>query len=324
MVRGLLRKGGDPAIAGRLVRRRDMLRAILNPLALALGLALAGCAMDEAPPSTPQAELMAWPDLLERPRPSPDATIAYGADPLQVADLWLPKAAGPHPVVLMVHGGCWQTEIADRSIMAWIADDLRKRGIAVWNVDYRGVDRPGGGYPGTFLDAGAAADALRVHAGEYKLDLERMVAVGHSAGGHLALWLAGRPRLPAASPLRTTDPLPIPKVISLGGLPDLEEAARDPGSGCGTEVIGQLTGGRFDDTSVPRLAPLGVAQVLVNGREDRIIPLAYAEGYAAPMRAAGDKVEVRVVERTGHVELIAPESAAWAATMEEIEKALGR
>ena len=79
----------------------------------------------------------------------------------------------------------------------------------------------------------------------------------------------------------------------------------------------------FADTSVPRLAPLGVQQVLINGRQDRIIPTAYAEGYAAPMRAAGDDVRVRMIDRTGHVELIAPETAAWAAAVEEIERALG-
>src|SRR5690606_15921775 len=141
----------------------------------------------------------------------------------------------------------------------------------------------------------------------------RLVATGHSAGGHLALWLAARHRLPADSPLRTADPLTIHAVVSLGGLPDLEEAARPPGSGCGTEVIARLTGGRFDDTSIPRLVPLGVPQILVNGSQDRIIPAAYAEGYAAPARAAGDAVEVRMVGHTGHVELIAPESAAWAA-----------
>jgi acetyl esterase/lipase len=90
--------------------------------------------------------------------------------------------------------------------MNWIADDLRRRGYAVWNIDYRGVDRTGGGYPGTFLDATAAADALETYADQFQLDLDRLVAVGHSAGGHLALWLAGRPRLPAGSPLRAPNP----------------------------------------------------------------------------------------------------------------------
>ncbi|MEA3053456.1 MAG: hypothetical protein QOG72_2359 [Sphingomonadales bacterium] len=311
-------------------------------LALALAAALAGCSVPEPAPSPPPArpELMKWPALLERPRPEPDATIAYGADQMQKADLWLPAGPGPHPTVLMVHGGCWQTEIADRRIMNWIANDLRKRGIAVWNIDYRGVDRKGGGYPGTFADAAAAADALRGQAGRYRLDLSPLVAVGHSAGGHLALWLAARrapgarpsnPLIPSGSPLIGGDPLKIDAVVSLGGLPDLELAATPPGSGCGTEVIEQLVGpptlssrNVYADTSVPRLAPLGIRQVLINGLQDRIIPTTYAEAYATAMRSAGDKVKVRMLDRTGHVELIAPETAAWAAAVEEIEAALRR
>ncbi|MDP8994607.1 MAG: alpha/beta hydrolase, partial [Pseudomonadota bacterium] len=152
---------------------------------------------------------MAWPDLTGRPRPEPSATIRYGADSMQVVDLWLPEGEGPHPTVLMVHGGCWQSEVADRRLMDWAADDLRRRGVAVWNIDYRGVDRSGGGYPGTFLDAAAAADELRSHARRYNLDLSRLVAVGHSAGSHLALWLAARPRLPKQSVLRSADQLRI-------------------------------------------------------------------------------------------------------------------
>jgi acetyl esterase/lipase len=283
---------------------------------------------------------MKWPALLTRERPQPSATIRYGDDQMQVADLWLPEGKGPHPTVLMVHGGCWQTEIADRRIMNWIADDLRKRGLAVWNIDYRGVDREGGGYPGTFQDTAAAADALRGHAKTHNLDISPVVAVGHSAGGHLALWLAARasakakasnPLIPRGSPVLATDPLRIATVVSLGGLPDLELAATPPGSGCGVEVIEKLVGpptlssrNVYADTSIPNLAPLGVRQVLVNGLQDRIIPTAYADAYAKRMRAAGDKVDVRMVDRTGHVELIAPESEAWAVTVKEIEKALRR
>jgi acetyl esterase/lipase len=266
---------------------------------------------------------MAWPDLLDRERPKESTSIPYGQDPLQVVDLWLPAGKGPHPTVLMVHGGCWQTEIADRRIMNWISDDLRKRGIAVWNIDYRGVDREGGGYPGTFLDAAAAADALRTHAPKYNLDISPLVAVGHSAGGHLALWLAGRNRLPAGSPLRTADPLPVHHVVSLGGLPDLEQARAEK-QGCGPEVIDRLTGGSFADTSVPHLAPLGIAQTLVNGDSDRIIPTNFAYDYAAGMMAAGDPVGVAVLPGTGHVELIAPETKAWATAVSEISKALRR
>lgn len=258
---------------------------------------------------------LTWPDLTGRPKPTPDATVAYGPDRMQKVDVWLPKGRGPHPVVLMVHGGCWQTSIADRGLMNWVAADLRADGIAVWNIDYRGVDRAGGGYPGTFRDAATAADQLLAHAKEYRLDTRRIVAVGHSAGGHLALWLAARPRLPANSPLRTPEPLRIDHVVSLGGLPDLEATAASPDNGCGTAVVAKLVGDRPDpyaDTSVPRLLPLGVPQDLVNGREDRIIPYRMATDYVARARAAGDRATLHTVADTGHVELVAPETPAWA------------
>jgi len=211
-------------------------------------LALAGAMSPAAPPTAP---LLTWPDLLGRVRPQPDVTIAYGTDPLQIVDLWLPNGAAPasgYPTILMVHGGCWQSSVADRRIMNWAADDLRRRGMAVWNIEYRGVDRTGGGYPGTFLDVAAAADALRTQAKPRHLDLHRLIAIGHSAGGHLALWLAARSRIANDSPLHSEGPIPIRAAISLAGLPDLELAARKP-NGCGTEVVERLTNNQFADTS---------------------------------------------------------------------------
>ncbi len=218
---------------------------------------------------------------------------------------WIPTGRGPFPIVLMVHGGCWTTSIADRSLMNWIAGDLREQGYAVWNIDYRGVDRPGGGYPGTFLDTAAAADALVANARRFHLDMKRIVAVGHSAGGHLALRLAARPKLPRDSPLYTAAPLPIAHVISLGGLPDLEATAASPDNGCGVEVVAQLVGAPgarpdvYADTSVPRLLPIGVPQDLVNGREDRIIPVRLGTGYEAQAKQAGDKVALHFDARNG-------------------------
>src|SRR5687767_7477519 len=163
----------------------ERMRFDLYPLALVAFPALAGCAVTDSAPPDPTANrpdgLMVWPDLLERERPRESETIPYGDQALQVVDLWLPQGKGPHPTVLMVHGGCWTTAIADRRIMNWIADDLRKRGIAVWNIDYRGVDRGGGGYPGTFQDAAAAVNSLREHSARYRLDIRPLVAVGHSA-----------------------------------------------------------------------------------------------------------------------------------------------
>jgi len=271
--------------------------------------------------------LLTWDDLSARPQPKPDATIAYGDDEMQKVDIWVPAGQGPFPTVLMVHGGCWTTSIADRSLMNWIAGDLRARGIAVWNIDYRGVDRTGGGYPGTFLDAGAAADALAEHAARFHLDTGRIVAVGHSAGGHLALWLAARPKLPGHSALRTTRPLPIAHVISLGGLPDLEATAASPDNGCGIDVVPQLVGAPgsrpdvYADTSIPRLLPIGVPQDLVNGREDRIIPARLGTGYEAQARRAGDTVALHVVPATGHVELVTPDADAWIAARRLIRAA---
>jgi acetyl esterase/lipase len=274
------------------------------------------------------AQLLTWPDLLKRPHPQATTTIEYGTNALQKVDLWRPEGKDEVPVVVMIHGGCWQTSIADRHIMDWIADDLRKAHIAVWNIEYRGVDRPGGGYPGTFNDVAKATDQLATVATKYHLDTRRVVAVGHSAGGHLALWLAGRPKLPKTSPLFAANPLPISHVISLGGLPDLDATAHSPDNGCGCDVVVKLVGaGRADpyaDTSVPPLFPLGVGQDLVNGREDDIIPGRMATDYVAKATAAGDQVTLHLIPNTGHVELIAPESAAWAETKQLIKKALGK
>jgi len=295
-------------------------------LRLAIFAALASCTA--MPSASTTFTPMTWADLTDRPRATPQATIAYGADDYQKVDLWLPAGNGPFPVVLVVHGGCWTTSIADRSLMDWAAADLRDAGYAVWNIDYRGVDRPGGGYPGTFRDAATATDLLRVNATKYHLDLSHIVAVGHSAGGHLALWLAARRKLPAASILRTADPLPIAHVISLGGLPDLEATAASPDNGCGTDVVAQLVGspgpGRADvyaDTSVPRLFPLGVPQDLINGREDVVIPDRLATDYVAK---ANGTATLHTIADTGHVELIAPGTAAWTETKRLIADAFRR
>ena len=270
---------------------------------------------------------LTWPDLTSRPREAPDATIAYGNDTLQRIDLWRPDGDGPHPTVLMVHGGCWQSSIADRRLMDWVAADLRAHGVAVWNVDYRGVDRDGGGYPGTFRDVAAAADRLRDEAARHRLAIARLVAVGHSAGGHLALWLAARHRLSPASPLHAPDPLAIHHVVSLGGLPDLAAVAASPDNGCGVEVIERLTDAtradRFADTSIPPLLPLGIPQDLVAGREDRIVPWRMATDYLARATQAGDTARLHTVADTGHVELIAPGTPAWAQARALILAALG-
>ncbi|MFN3820045.1 alpha/beta hydrolase family protein [Blastomonas sp.] len=266
--------------------------------------------------------IMQWPDLLDQPRPAADRTLTYGEDPLQVVDLWLPEGKGPHPVVVMIHGGCWQTEIATLDIMNYIAADLRDEGIAVWNIDYRGVDR-GGGYPGTYQDVGAAADMLAAQAKALNLDLGTTIAMGHSAGGHLALWLAARQALPASEPLRGTTPLRIDAAISQAGIADLRAAMQREGHACGTQAPKAMAGDAFALTSPPEMPVSKALQIQFHTDKDRIAPPEYAHTYAADMKKRGVTVETHVHGPEGHVELIAPASRSWAAQKARIKQLLG-
>ncbi len=263
-------------------------------------------------------KLMTWDDLLGRTLVSATHTVQWGPGVTDIADLWVPDGAGPHPVVVMVHGGCWQKEIADRALMNWAAEDLRAQGLAVWNIEYRGVDEAGGGYPGTFLDVAHAADALRDQAAANNLDLTRVAAFGHSAGGHLAMWLAARPRLPASSPMRMDNPLKLVGVVNSGGLADLAESRNVTARSCLSDIYDKLVGPisasralALSDTSPVEMFPLGVRQISVNGHADRIAPPVLGESIARKARAAGDSAEAQVVLHTGHVELISPGAKAW-------------
>jgi acetyl esterase/lipase len=242
--------------------------------------------------------------------------IAYGADPLQHVDLWRPQGNGPFPVVLMIHGGCWRTDVATAAIMDRSASDLRANGIAVWNVEYRGIDRPGGGYPGTFRDVAAAADLLTRDGARYRLKTDRIVVIGHSAGGHLALWLAARPGIALSSPLYAKQPLAIAAVVSLGGLPDLEAASTAPGDTCGANSVTRLVDAShrrdpFGDTSPARLPQPALPIVLINGSDDGIAPPAVAAAYAG--RAGGASFRLVAPQGEGHMAEIAPGSHSWAA-----------
>jgi acetyl esterase/lipase len=316
------------------------MRAALLVFAPIFALAASACSGSSpaAPPqpttqqSNPvtQARLMTWDDLLGRPRPTPTQTVQWGAGATDVADLWLPERAGLHPVVVMVHGGCWQKEVADRTIMDWAAEDLRARGIAVWNIEYRGVDEAGGGYPGTFLNVAHAADALRDQAAANNLDLSRVAAFGHSAGGHLAMWLAARTRLPASSPLRMDAPLKLVGVVNSGGLADLAESKDVTARSCLADIydklVGPISSSRarvLSDTSPAEMLPLGVHQISVNGHRDIIAPPVLGESIARKATAAGDRAEAKVVLGAGHAELIAPGTQAWDVEVAALKVLLG-
>lgn len=299
------------------MRIRRGLAAIGAGLALAFGpLAVATGA---------QAKLMGWDDLTARPRPKATAVVHYGPDPLQVAEVWRPDGKGPFPTVLMIHGGCWRNGTADLHIMDLAAEDLRRRGIAVWNIEYRGVDRPGGGYPGTFQDINAAADAMLAHGRDYGLRISRIVVLGHSAGGQLALWLAARRKLPRSSPLRDATPLDIVWTVSLGGLPDLATAK----AGCGERTVAQLLAGSsaadpLADTSPASLLPTAAARMLIHGGLDDTAPPAQGKAYVAKARAKGDiRAWTYAIPGDGHVEEIAPGSRTWAAVTRGLQSVFG-
>lgn len=274
---------------------------------------------------THSIRIMKWNDLLSRQKPEPDATIAYGKHPLQIIDVWKPAGKDVTPAVIMIHGGCWQTGIAERDIMNWIADDLRSHGVGVWNIEYRGVDRDGG-FPSTFEDVGKAADLFREKAGEYGFANGKLVAIGHSAGGHLALWLANRPALPQSEPIRGERPIEIDLAISQGGLPDLRAGANRDGHACGTDAPLQMMGADrrvTQITSPPEMPPGKARQVLFNNTLDRIAPPEYAHAYIANIRQQIVAVSLVETEAEGHVELIAPDSRSWAKQRALILRELG-
>src|ERR1044071_1658640 len=253
---------------------------------------------------------------MARSTPSTAERIAYGQAAGQFGELWLPAGSGPAPVAILVHGGCWQSSYG-LDLMDPMAEDLHRQGVVVWNIEYRRLGESGGGHPGTFLDIGQAVDALRGLPQRPRLDLRRLVAIGHSAGGHLALWAASRHRLPKDSPLTKADPQRLAGVVTLAGINDLA-AYRANGPACGgASTIDALTGARnrppgtaLTDTSPAALLPLGVRQIIASGTNDGIVPARFGRDYAAQATAAGDPVEV--LDLPGdHFALIDPGSSAW-------------
>jgi acetyl esterase/lipase len=242
------------------------------------------------------------------PRPIP-----YGAASEQVGDLWLPDGRnGALPVAALWHGGGYVPE-ANRAGMEGIARDLCRRGWAVWNLEYRRLGS-GGGWPQTFADVADGLDRLEALRAEGEpLDLDRVVAIGFSAGGPLALWSAARGEgrvHPAA-------------VVSQGGIVDLEAVARD--DGIEAYVVRWL--GHPDEhpevyaaADPSALLPLGVPALLVHGEADENVPPAMSVGFAARARAAGDDAEAVVVPGAGHFDHLDPGSEAWAAVTRWLER----
>jgi len=265
------------------------------------------------------------------PRPTPTLEIRYGEAASQAIDVFLPASPGPHPVAVLIHGGCWKNiKGAGREQLRHLGPELTRRGIAVWSIGYRRADEPGGGYPGTFQDVGRAIDRLRSEARRYDLDLARTVLVGHSAGGHLALWASARQHLPATSPLHEPEPFAPNKVISLAGIGDLESFAKFVPVLCGPGIIERLTkmmpdgsGAAYAEVSPAALSAPETRVVMISGVLDRLVPPYVAHDYARVMRGKSSAVpELLNLADAGHFDLVTPGTAVWGDVRSRIEAAL--
>ena len=250
--------------------------------------------------------------------------LTYGNEPFQYGDLYIPDENTRHPVVILIHGGFWRAAY-ELSLMTKLAQDLVARGIAVWNIEYRRVGNKGGGWPGTLLDVAQASDYLRTLADAHNLDLERVVAVGHSAGGHLALWLGTRGKLTFDHELTSsTHPLTLCGIVSLAGAMDLEHVWA---LGLGNDaVVGLLDGSpeevpeRYAMASPLEYLPLGIEQVLLHGTDDDRVPLIVSQEYADRARYTGDIVKLIKLVGANHFVLIDPASTTWSRTLAEIKR----
>jgi acetyl esterase/lipase len=246
--------------------------------------------------------------------------VSYGADPAQFGELYLPIAGQARGVAVVIHGGFWR-QAYNLDLGRPLAADLAAAGIAAWNVEYRRVGG-GGGWPETLVDVAAALDALadiNVPGFCPGLDLARVVAVGHSAGGHLATWLATRPGLPPGAP-GAAPRVQLRGVVSQAGVLDLVDAAHRR---VGGSAVPDLLDGmpeevpeRYELSSPIARLPVGVPVVCVHGTADRNVPIRQSERYVAAARSAGDAVELRTLPGADHFAVIDASSREWATCRE--------
>jgi acetyl esterase/lipase len=237
-------------------------------------------------------------DILTMPPPKADVRIPYGKDPLQFGDLRLPAGAGPHPIVIFIHGGFWRAAY-NLEHAGHLCAALARAGAATWSIEYRRIGDAGGGFPGTLEDIVHGAEHLVRIAPRYGLDLRRLVASGHSAGGHLALWLAAQ---------RAVD---LRGVVPLAAVTDLRLAWRLQLS---NGVVKEFLGGspeqvpqRYDSASPMELLPISVPQRLIHGTADNIVPFEMSERFAKKSHNA----KLVPLQGAGHFELIDPRAKEW-------------
>jgi acetyl esterase/lipase len=246
--------------------------------------------------------------ILDLPPPPPGERIAYGPGEFQFGELRVPSGAGPHPVAIVIHGGYWRAAY-DLKHIGHLCQALTQAGMATWSLEYRRLGNPGGGWPGTFDDVKAGAGHVVKIAKAKAIDLSRAIAMGHSAGGQLALWLCKQ------------NAIALRGVVALAPVADLRRAWELKLSG---NVVDELLGGspdkvpeRYRAASPIEMVPLGVRQRVIHGAADDVVPVSISRGYSAAARKAGDDATLTEPPGAGHFELIDPRSQAWGAVREK-------
>ncbi|MFW5926948.1 MAG: alpha/beta hydrolase family protein [Wenzhouxiangella sp.] len=269
------------------------------------------------PDDSQSVEIATWQEVLDQPAPPPGEMVRYGADLHQFGELRLPGGHGPHPVVVIIHGGCWRAEF-ELGYFAPAAETLNADGFATWALEYRRIGNVGGGWPGTFEDVMAGVNHLQALADVRSLDLDRVAVLGHSAGGHLALWLAGQNDGPE---------IDLQGVIGLAAITDLAGYARGEGS-CNEAVVELMDGGpnerpvRYQRASPVESLPTGVPVRLIHGVLDPIVDPAQSRNYTQQARAAGDDVELELLDGKGHFDPVVVADPAWQAVIEAVRDVL--
>lgn len=239
-------------------------------------------------------------DILSLDPPKADARVAYGGDQHQFMDLRLPKAKGPHPLAIVIHGGYWRAKY-DLQYAGHLCAALAAKGIATANLEYRRVGNAGGGWPGTFADIRAGYQFLTQNARKYEFDARRIVAIGHSAGSQLALCLAAHET-------------GVKAVISLAGVVDLQWAYQLHLS---NDAVVEFLGGtprevadHYREADPMKLA-IGAQQWLVHGAIDDVVPPAFSRDYVSAKKKMKEDARLVEIAGAGHFEVVDPRSRAW-------------
>ena len=258
--------------------------------------------------------------ILSKPQPPPDQKVTYGTDRNQFVEIRLPAAKGPHPGLINIHGGYWRAQY-DLTHAGHLCQALRAAGVATFNIEYRRAHSEGGGWPGTFEDIRAAYRFIRQEHGRFNLDLDRLAIMGHSAGGQLALCLAGHE-------------VSVRRVISLAGVVDLKKGfALHLGSGAVADFLGgtpQAVPEHYREADPMELSIPQARQWLLHGKDDDVVPVELSHDYVraktdAKSAPAGKAESAELVEipKAGHFELIDPASEAFKQVTATVMTALG-